>query len=168
MMEKPAFMFFFLFLVTDNSANVQGLTHYCCNNMAIVWLFTDEKTSQHPWGGGGVGREVHRCSWSAFFSCKDSLKPKRVDDGLAQDRADGTTAVGPRRSILHPGSESPTPNSLPVRMSPPANLSLEAHLRRYSSRLGNIIIHNKRSLKTRKQTPPDIIGDQNVFFTTNF
>lgn len=62
MMEKPAFMFFFLFLVTDNSANVQGLTHYCCNNMAIVWLFTDEKTSQHPWGGGGGGG---RCTGAA-------------------------------------------------------------------------------------------------------
>lgn len=147
MMEKTAFILLF-FLVIDNSPNLWGLAirlwivHYYCNNMAIVELFGEK--SQHPWGGVGWGGG-HRCSWSASFSCKDSLKPKRVDDGMAQDRADGTTAVGPRRSILHPRSESPAPTSLPVRTSPPANLSLDAHLCRYISRLVNIIIYKIRS-----------------------
>lgn len=146
MMGKTASIF--LFLVTDNSPNLQGLAvrlwivHYYCNNMAIVWLFGEQKKSQHPWGGVGG----HRCSWSASFSCKDSLKPKRVDDGMAQDRADGTTAVGRRRSILHPRSQSPAPNSLPVRMRPTVNLSLDAHLHRYILGLVNIIIHDIRSL----------------------
>lgn len=140
-----------------------ALLLYYCNNLVIVWLFGEEKKSQHPWGGIGWGG--HRCSWSASFSCKDSLKPKRVDDGMAQDRADGTTAVGPRRSILHPWSESAAPRSLPVRVSPPDNLSLDAHLRPHISGLENILNpqHTKPGLNQKADTSWYHTGSECVF-----
>lgn len=136
---------------------------YYCNNLVIVWLFGKEKKSQHP--RGGIGWGGHRCSWSASFSCKDSLKPKRVDDGMAQDRADGTTAVGPRRSILHPWSESAAPRSLPVRVSPPDNLSLDAHLRPLILGLENILNpqHTKPDLNQKADTSWYHTGSECVF-----
>lgn len=98
--------------------NMAGLTwpnvHEPMSHRLVTMKMTKKRGEKSPQSSQVRDRAApiggNRCSRSVSSFCKDSLKPKCVDDGIAQDRADGTTAAGPRRSIIHlvPGPNPPS------------------------------------------------------------